>query len=323
MSTGLRSQSMARTNGHRRLFFTAERIAISALRATMSKPRVLLQLDTDLQPSVFDAVVAIDSGVDQVLRHGGVTAEGVRELVYGAIFTRGGEDLRHTAIMIGGSDVAAGEALAKAVTSSFFGPLRVSVLLDSNGANTTAAAAVLCSEKHVSLTSTTALVLGATGPVGQRVVRLLARRGAIVRAGSRSIDRARAVCESVGSQIEEAQLVPTEAGDQEQITAALADAQLVIAAGAAGAQFASGDTLSRAPQLKVAVDLNAVPPAGLEAVEATDRGQEREGVICYGAIGVGGTKMKIHKAAIRRLFEANDQVLDAEEIYEIGQKLDS
>ena len=44
-------------------------------------------------------------------------------------------------------------------------------------------------------------------------------------------------------------------------------------------------------------------------------------MICYGAIGVGGTKMKIHKAAVRQLFEAHDQVLDAEEIYRIGQRL--
>jgi methylenetetrahydrofolate/methylenetetrahydromethanopterin dehydrogenase (NADP+) len=38
-------------------------------------------------------------------------------------------------------------------------------------------------------------------------------------------------------------------------------------------------------------------------------------VACFGAVGVGGTKMKIHKAAVARLFERNDQVLDAEEIY--------
>ena len=44
-----------------------------------------------------------------------------------------------------------------------------------------------------------------------------------------------------------------------------------------------------------------------------DKGKEKDGVIGYGAIGVGDTKMKIHKAAIAKLFERNDQVLDAEE----------
>ena len=71
------------------------------------------------------------------------------------------------------------------------------------------------------------------------------------------------------------------------------------------------------------VDLNAVPPLGIEGVDMMDRANEVDGRLVYGAIGVGATKMKIHKAAIARLFESNDQILDAEEIYEIGQKLEN
>src|SRR5436305_3907444 len=114
----------------------------------MSKANILLCLDTDAQPSVFDAVVAIDAGVDQLLRHGGVTADAVRDLVYGAMFTRGPADLKNTALFIGGSDVDAGESLLTKAKECFFGPMRVSVMLDSNGANTTAAAAVLSAKKH-------------------------------------------------------------------------------------------------------------------------------------------------------------------------------
>ena len=76
-----------------------------------------------------------------------------------------------------------------------------------------------------------------------------------------------------------------------------------------------------AKNLRVAIDLSAVPPLGLGGIEATDKAAQRDNMVCYGAIGVGDTKMKIHKAAIRQLFEANDQVLDAEEIYRIGQRL--
>jgi hypothetical protein len=71
----------------------------------------------------------------------------------------------------------------------------------------------------------------------------------------------------------------------------------------------------------VAIDLNAVPPAGLGGIEARDKAAERDGMICYGAVGVGGTKMKIHRAAIERLFLSNDQVLDAEELVAIGRQL--
>ena len=131
----------------------------------MSKPKILLQLDSDRQASVFDSVVAVDAGVEQLFRHGGVQVSEVRELVYGAMFTRGGDSLRHTAIFIGGSDVSAGEALLAQVERTFFGPVRVSVMLDSNGANTTAAAAVLSAGRHVSLAGARSLVLAATGMI--------------------------------------------------------------------------------------------------------------------------------------------------------------
>src|SRR5215211_3072890 len=112
-----------------------------------TKPTILIQLDTDPQPSVFDGVVAIDAGVDHLFRHGGVTPGAVRDLVHGALFTRGLADLHRTAIFVGGSDVGKGEAVLQAVTASCFGPFRVSVLLDANGANTTAAAAVLAARQ--------------------------------------------------------------------------------------------------------------------------------------------------------------------------------
>jgi hypothetical protein len=72
----------------------------------------------------------------------------------------------------------------------------------------------------------------------------------------------------------------------------------------------------------VAIDLNAVPPLGVEGTEVTDNATVYDGVICYGAIGVGETKMRIHRRAVRQLFERNDRVLDAEEIFEIGRSLE-
>ena len=130
-----------------------------------TKTKILVQLDSDPQPSVFDRVVAVDAGVQQLFSYGNVTPEQVPSLVHGTIFTRGISDLKATAIFIGGSDVSKGEALLEKVTGSFFGPMRVSVMLDANGANTTAAAAVLAARKHLALSATNALVLAGTGPV--------------------------------------------------------------------------------------------------------------------------------------------------------------
>jgi hypothetical protein len=287
----------------------------------MSQAKILLQLDSDAQTSVFDAVVAIDAQVDHLLRHGGVQVSQVRDLVYGAMFTRGVNDLRSTAVFIGGSDVATGEALLAQVQRTFFGPMRVSVMLDSNGANTTAAAAVLSAARHCPLKGAETIVLGATGPVGSRVVRLLALEGARVKVASRTRARAQAVCEAVSAKIAGANLTAVKATSQSQSAEALDKVQVVIAAGAPGVELLSASTRAGGKSLKVAIDLSAVPPLGLGGIEATDKAVQRDGMICYGAIGVGGTKMKIHKAALRQLFEANNQVLDAEEIYRIGQRL--
>jgi hypothetical protein len=287
----------------------------------VDKHKILIQLDGDPQPSVFDRVVAIDAGADEVFSYGGVRPEQVQNLVHGAIFTRGPKDLRSTALFVGGSDVGHAERLLQEVLRHMvpqFG-LRVSVLLDANGANTTAAAAVRAAGRHLKLAGTSTLVLGGTGPVGQRVARLLAREGSHVRVGSRQAARAAAVCDEIRKKVSQASLEPVATGAPAELAAALADRQLVIAAGAGGAVLLPRAARTAVPTLRVAIDLNAVPPLGIEGVEMTDRGTARDGVVAYGAIGIGDTKMKVHKAAVARLFERNDLVLDAEEIYQLAQ----
>lgn len=287
----------------------------------MSKSRILIQLDSDPQPSVFDGVVAVDAGAEYLFRHGNVDPASVRELVFGAMFTRGPEDLKHTALFIGGSNLSAGEAILAAVRNVMFEPLRVSVMLDSNGANTTAAAAVLAATKHETLAGAEALVLAATGPVGTRVVRLLASEGARVRVASRTLEKAEAACQALRNQVPTARLSAVTTATPAGLAAALQDATLVISAGAPGVELLSMEARHTCNSLRVAIDLSAVPPLGIAGVKMTDKAQEREGVICYGALGVGGMKMKIHKAAIRQLFEMHGQVLDAEEIYTLAKQL--
>ncbi|HEV3298144.1 MAG TPA: NAD(P)-dependent methylenetetrahydromethanopterin dehydrogenase [Planctomycetaceae bacterium] len=285
--------------------------------------RILIQFDTDPVPSVFDRVVAVDAGIDELFSYGDVASEMVEPLVHGAIFTRGPADLKNTAIYIGGSDVEAGEQLFDKVKNTFFGPLRVSVMIDSNGSNTTAAAAVLAARKHVNLKDRAALVLGGTGPVGSRVAQLLAREGARVRVGSRSLERAESAATAVASAVPGADITGVSTGNAQDVEKACAGVEVLIAAGAAHAKLLSAAQRQAIRTLKVAIDLNAVPPAGLEGIEVTDKAAERDGAICYGAIGVGGTKMKIHKACLAKLFEANDQLLNTVAIYEVGQALGS
>ena len=283
--------------------------------------KILIQFDTDSLPSTFDRVVAIDAGVDELFSYGGVTPENVESLVHGAIFTRKPSDLANTAIFVGGSQVAAGIALLQAVRKAMFGPFKVSVMMDSNGSNTTAAATVLAAARHLDLANTTAVVLGGTGPVGSRVAQLLLSQGATVRLVSRSLERSRGTCETLAKVVEASRLTAHESASESGLTTACEGVDLVIAAGAAKTQLISARQLAAISSLRLAIDLNAVAPLGVEGIEVMDKGRDQGGVLVYGAVGVGGAKMKIHHAAIQRLYVKNDHVLDTASIFELGQSL--
>lgn len=282
--------------------------------------KILLQLDTDTLPSSFDRVVADDVGVDDIISYGGVTLENVEGLVHGAIFTRKPEDLNNTAIFIGGSQLELADRLLEKVKSSFIGELRVSIMVDANGSSTTAAAAVRSAAQHLELKSTEALILGGTGPVGQRAAEILATQGATVRLASRDQDRSQAACNRLRQLVPDAKLVACESSD-DGLAAAVDGVQLIIAAGAAGVTFLTTDELEGIDTLKVAIDLNAVPPVGLEGIAPEDRGVDHNGVLYYGALAVGGFKMKLHQAALKQLFTRNDFVLTPSEIYKLSAEL--
>ena len=283
--------------------------------------KLLLQLDSSPLPSVFDRIVAFDGGADEVMSYGGVTVDNVRDLVHGAIFTRGPKHLHSTAIFIGGTDMAQGEKLLAAVKKAFFGPLRVSVMLDSNGSNTTAVAAV-AKIRHAaggSLAGRKAVVTAGSGPVGLRAAGLLAKAGAQVAVTSRRQadgKLAESIRQRFGGSVREITMADSSGAPQ-----ALEGAELFLNAGPAGVCLIPRAAWVGREGLRVAADVNAVPPLGVEGIEVSDDGAQREGVTTFGALGIGGLKMKIHKAAIARLFEKNDQLLDAESIAELAESL--
>jgi hypothetical protein len=256
-----------------------------------------------------------------VLSYGAVTPDAVRDLVHGAIFTRGPRDLHNTAIFIGGTDIAAGERLLAAAAKAFFGPMRVSVMLDSNGANTTAVAAVAKLQRAIGdVSGRRAVVTASTGPVGMRAAGLLARAGADLVVTSRRPDGGASVAEAIQARFGAAVRPVTMAGAS-QAASVLEGAELLLNAGGAGVCLVPRDAWAGRSGLRAIADVNAVPPLGIEGIEVTDNGADRNGVTTFGALGVGGLKMKIHKACIARLFERNDLVLDAETIAEVASSL--
>lgn len=285
--------------------------------------KLLLQLDSSAHPSVFDRIVALDAGADEVLSYGGVTENSVRDLVHGAIFTRGPKDLHNTAIFIGGTDMAAGERLLSAVRKAFFGPLRVSVMLDSNGSNTTAVAAVTklhaATGSSGSVKDRRVVVTAGTGPVGMRAAGLLARAGANVTLTTRRTPD-RSLVEGIEKRFGATVRAVTMA-DSSQAASVLEGAEMILSAGPPGVCLVPREGWTKRSGLRAVADVNAVPPLGVDGIEVNDDGIERDGVVMFGALGVGKLKMKIHKACIAKLFAQNDLMLDAETIADVAREI--
>jgi hypothetical protein len=286
--------------------------------------RILLQLDTEEHPSPFDAIVAQDADVDVLLSHGNVKPEDARALAQDAFFTRGPDDLKNTAIWVGGKQVAAGEEVFAEVQKAFFGPFKVSVMLDSNGCNTTAATTIARIAKAHSLDGKRAVVLG-LGAVGLRSATLLQQEGCEVAVASLPADlfgddrpyrrpRGLSVAEDLGLDIREP-------GDRSELEATLDGAQIVLAAGPAGVEVLRRDAWTGVDSVELLADYNAAEPLGIEGTKATDDLVDYDGKLVLGALAIGGPKMKVHKACVRKLFESNEQVLDTDAVYEVAKEL--
>ncbi len=282
--------------------------------------KLLFQFDTDSHPSTFDTVVAYDGGADHVTAYGGLSPDNVRVSVEGTIFTRAPKDKKNTAIFVGGSNLDAGQALFAAVQKQFFAGFRVSVMLDSNGCNTTAAAVVakLCLGRNLNGKKT--VILAGTGPVGQRAAVMLAKEGANVVITSRKLDAAVAACQAMSTRFG-VELTPLEAPDNLARAKVIADANIVLATGAAGVELLSEDDWRDNPNLELIADANTTPPLGIGGTDMMDKGFERHGKIIWGAIGFGVFKLALHRASIAKLFEDNKQVLDAETIFALAKTM--
>jgi methylenetetrahydrofolate/methylenetetrahydromethanopterin dehydrogenase (NADP+) len=286
--------------------------------------KVLLQLDTDEHPSPFDAIVAEDADVDVLLSHGNVKPEEVRSLVQDAFFPRGIDDLKNTAVWVGGKDVPTGEQLFAEAHKAYFGPFRVSVMLDSNGCNTTAGTTIAQIVKSRDVRGDRAVVLG-LGAVGLRSATLLQQEGAEVTVESLPADlfgddrpyhrpRGLSVAEQLGLNIREP-------ADRSELEATIDGAQIVLAAGPAGVEVLRRDAWAAADSVELLADYNAAEPLGIEGTKATDDMADYDGKLVLGALAIGGPKLKVHKTCIRRMFESNDKVFDTEAVYAVAKEL--
>jgi methylenetetrahydrofolate/methylenetetrahydromethanopterin dehydrogenase (NADP+) len=280
--------------------------------------KILIQLDTDQHPSAFDAIAAYDADVDVVAGYGGITPDNLQDLVQGAIFPRGPDGLSNTAFWVGGSKVRDGEAVFDAAQKLFFKPFNPSIMLDSDGSNTTAAAAVARVRGAMDLKGARAAIIG-VGPVGLRTAELLRREGAEVTMFTFPPDAMKnghrrasgiPVAQEAGFEV-----VEPESSDD--LDAALAGNAVIFAAGPAGAQILRRSGWAQ-EGVRVVVDYSAAEPVGVEGVGRGDGLEDEGGVLKLGALAVGGPKMKLQKACIRKMFETKGTVLDLDGVYDVA-----
>lgn len=295
----------------------------------MEKPYILHMFTTEKNLSPFDVNMALDAGWTSAVPYLQVEASEIQGLVQDAIFSRGPAGVKRTGIFIGGRDAKLAADMVRTAQKSMVPPFEVSVFADPSGAFTTAAAMVAVVEReletkfHTDLQGKKVLALGGTGPVGQIAATLAAKAGAEVRIIGRQLEKAQAIAHLCDTEFGEGQTQIMGDADANKGELIL-DADVVFATAAAGIEVLSAELVAKAPLLKVAADVNAVPPSGIAGLDAFHRGNPIEGslsgAVGVGALAIGNIKYKTQSALLARMRETDHPVyLSFDDAFELAR----
>ena len=279
-------------------------------KASENSPYLLFYLDTDVKASPFDICMAYDVGYNAVIPYENVTPEDANLIVQDALLSRGPKGVKHTAFLIGGKNAERAEDVFKSVKDAMFPPFKTSIVVDPAGAYTTAAAMVAKAESALlvsklgDLKDKTCAILG-TGAVGQIAAVLLAKMGCnvmIVSLNPKRVDGkehaeniSRLLAKDHGVQVQGI-FAPTPASKIE----VLKKADVVMCAGVKGIRLVDKEMLNEVKHIKVLLDINAVPPFGVEGIELNDDMREMmPGIFTIGALTVGSLKHKVEKEILK------------------------
>jgi methylene-tetrahydromethanopterin dehydrogenase len=296
----------------------------------MEKPFILHMLTTAKNLSPFDVNMAMDAGWISAIPYTNIEASEIQGLVQDVIFSRSAKNLKRTSIFIGGRDTKQAMDMLKIAKRSMIPPFEVSVFADPSGAFTTAAAMVAIIERELktkfntTLEGKNILALGGTGPVGQAAAVIAAKAGANVRIVGRQLEKAQHIADLCNSEFGEGQtniLAGADADKGEYIKTA----DVVFATGAAGIELLSAELIASASQLKVAADVNAVPPAGISGVDAFHDGTAIEsstsGAVGIGALAIGNVKYQTQNLLLKRMIVSVKPIyLHFEHAFEVARE---
>ena len=296
----------------------------------MERSYILHMFTPGAQISPFDVNMAVDAGYQVVTPYCQVTLDGVAGLTQDAIFSRGPKGVRRTGIFIGGRDVAIAADMLERARAAMVPPFAVSLFADPSGAYTTAAALVASAEaalrRHhaTDLKGRTVLLLGGTGPVGRIAAVLCARAGATAMLGShKGHAAADAAAHETGKRFDIV-LAAASTRTRAELHEALAEADIVMGVAAAGVQVMDEADRASARRLRVAADVNAVPPAGLAGVGPMDDARPIEGtqVVGIGALAIGNVKYQVQNRLLTRMRESDrPECFGFEQAFEVAREL--
>ena len=297
----------------------------------MSKRSILHMFDPMPNNSPFDINMALDTGFDILMPYNNVKLESVHGLTQDTIFSRSPAGIKRTGIFIGGRDLGLALDMMNSAKQAMVPPFEVSILADPSGAFTTAAALVACVEKELKtkhdkqLKDCKALVFGGTGPVGIATGVIASLAGATTTlVDHMSLDTATDAAKEYNRRCH-SNLTGAIAGSDEEKALLIEDADIIFCTAKAGIQVLSAEVLAQAKQLKVAGDVNAVPPAGIAGIQANDNGvilDQPKDAIGIGALAIGNIKYKLQHKLLKLILENQTPVyLDFRDAFIKAQQL--
>jgi methylene-tetrahydromethanopterin dehydrogenase len=278
--------------------------------------------------SPFDVNMALDAGFDTVVPYTSVDLADVRGLTQDAIFSRGPKGAKRTGMFIGGKDAVIALDMLDAARKAMFPPFQISVFADPAGSFTTAAAMVAKVEKALKaqadggLSGRAVAVFGATGVVGFAAGVIAAAAGAKVNLiGYDGPTRVKALAGLAKEQFNVDVAYSDGSSDALKVEA-IKSVDVILCAGRAGVQILSSQQVSQASNLKVAADVNAVPPAGIEGLGAQNDGVPLKGGVGIGALAIGAIKYKVQSGLFRKMIETDKPLfLDFRDAFALAREL--
>jgi methylene-tetrahydromethanopterin dehydrogenase len=294
----------------------------------MDAPYILHMLSPLRHVSPFDINMALDAGFNAAVPYTNVELAEVAGLVQDAIFSRGPKLAQRTSVFIGGKNAILALDMLNAAKKAMVPPFAVSVLADPAGSFTTAAAMVACVDKtlrdkfQTPLSGRRVVVFGATGVVGFAASVIAALEQAkVTLVGYDGPAHVKGLAETAKERFQ-VDLQSADGSTDALKAALLKDAEVVLCAGRAGVQILSAQQISESKTLKVAADINAVPPSGIEGIGAQDNGVKVGSGLGIGALAVGGVKYRVEAGLLRRMIETEKPLyLDFRDAFKLAREI--